>query len=122
MAQADEDLTDAWQALETQARAELARQGVAGEITLSRLADARYAGQSHELRIVADAGADLAQLLHRAHREAYGYAMPDEPVWSSRCGWWRGVSRSWRSHPRLGPGANLLPERVRRSAAWAWRG
>jgi N-methylhydantoinase A len=81
MAQADDDLTDAWQALEAQAREELERQGVAGEITLSRVADARYAGQSHELRIVvADAGADLAHLLHRAHREAYGYAIPDEPV------------------------------------------
>ncbi len=80
MAQADDDLTDAWQALEAQAREELERQGVAGGITLSRLADARYAGQSHELRIVADAGVDLTQLLHRAHREAYGYAIPDEPV------------------------------------------
>jgi N-methylhydantoinase A len=53
---------------------------VTGEITLSRLADARYAGQSHELRIVAEAGADLAQVLHRAHRQAYGYDIPDEPV------------------------------------------
>jgi N-methylhydantoinase A len=80
MASADDDLTEAWQALETQAREELERQGVAGEITLSRVADARYAGQSHELRITADPGADLAQLLHSAHQEAYGYAIPDEPV------------------------------------------
>ncbi|MGH3771050.1 MAG: hydantoinase/oxoprolinase family protein, partial [Pseudonocardiaceae bacterium] len=80
MARADEDLTAAWRALETQAREELERQGVAGEITLSRLADARYAGQSHELRIAAEAGADLAGLLHSAHREAYGYAIPNEPV------------------------------------------
>ncbi|MGB6164582.1 MAG: hydantoinase/oxoprolinase family protein [Pseudonocardiaceae bacterium] len=80
MAPAEDDLTDAWQALEAQARAELARQGVTGEITLSRLADARYAGQSHELRLAADAGEDLAQLLHHAHRQAYGYAMPDERV------------------------------------------
>jgi N-methylhydantoinase A len=80
MAQADDDLTDAWQALEAQAREELERQGAADGITVSRIADARYAGQSHELRIVAEAGTDLAQLLHRAHREAYGYAIPDEPV------------------------------------------
>src|SRR5947209_7659083 len=80
MAQAGDDLTGAWQALETQAREELERQGVAGAITVTRLADARYAGQSHELRITVEAGADLAQLLHRAHREAYGYALPDEPV------------------------------------------
>jgi N-methylhydantoinase A len=80
MAAADEDLADAWAGLETQAREELARQGVAGGITVSRIADARYAGQSHELRIAVEAGADLAHLLHRAHREAYGYAMPDEQV------------------------------------------
>jgi N-methylhydantoinase A len=80
MAQAGDDLTGGWQALEAQAREELERQGVAGEITVTRLADARYAGQSHELRLTVEAGADLAQLLHRAHREAYGYALPDEPV------------------------------------------
>jgi N-methylhydantoinase A len=80
MAPAEDDLTEVWEALAAQARAELMRQGVTGEITLSRLADARYAGQSHELRIVAEAGADLAQVLHRAHRQAYGYDIPDEPV------------------------------------------
>ncbi|MGH4006326.1 MAG: hydantoinase/oxoprolinase family protein, partial [Pseudonocardiaceae bacterium] len=80
MAPADDDLTGAWAALEDQARQELHRQGVAGEITVSRIADARYAGQSHELRIAVAGGADLAQLLHHAHREAYGYAMPDERV------------------------------------------
>ncbi|MGH3774837.1 MAG: hydantoinase/oxoprolinase family protein [Pseudonocardiaceae bacterium] len=80
MAPADDDLTDAWAALEGQARQELHRQGVVGEIMVSRIADARYAGQSHELRITVTGGADLAQLLHHAHREAYGYAMPDERV------------------------------------------
>jgi N-methylhydantoinase A len=80
MAPAGDDLTSAWEALEKQAREELARQGVTGGITVTRLADARYAGQSHELRITVEAGADPAQLLHRAHREAYGYALPDEPV------------------------------------------
>jgi N-methylhydantoinase A len=80
MAPAGDDLTDAWQALETQAREELAHQGVAGGVTVSRVADARYAGQAHELRIPVQDGEDLAQLLHQAHREAYGYAMPDERV------------------------------------------
>lgn len=80
MAPADEDLTEAWTGLEAQAREELEHQGVTSGITLSRVADARYAGQSHELRIVAEDVADLAQLLHRAHQEAYGYAMPDERV------------------------------------------
>jgi N-methylhydantoinase A len=80
MASVSDDLTDAWQELQTQARDELKRQGVTGEITLSRVADARYAGQSHELRITAEASADLAQLLHSAHQQAYGYAITDEPV------------------------------------------
>jgi N-methylhydantoinase A len=80
MAAAEDDLGDAWQALESQARDELARQAVAGPITVSRVTDARYAGQSHELRIAAEPGADLARLLHRAHQQAYGYAMPDEQV------------------------------------------
>jgi N-methylhydantoinase A len=77
---ASDDLTDAWSALETQARGELERQGVAGDITVTRIADARYAGQSHELRVTVADDADVAQLLHCAHREAYGYAMPDEQV------------------------------------------
>lgn len=80
MAPAGDDLTGAWAALEDQARQELHRQAVTGEITVSRVADARYAGQSHELRITVEAGANLAELLHRAHQEAYGYAMPDEQV------------------------------------------
>lgn len=80
MAPAGHDLIGAWAALEDQARQELHRQGVTGEITVSRVADARYAGQSHELRIAVAAGADVAELLHRAHQEAYGYAMPDERV------------------------------------------
>ncbi|MGQ0716702.1 MAG: hydantoinase/oxoprolinase family protein [Pseudonocardiales bacterium] len=80
MAPADDDLTGTWAALEDQARQELHHQGVAGEITVTRIADTRYAGQSHELRITVAGGGDLAQLLHDAHREAYGYAMPDERV------------------------------------------
>jgi N-methylhydantoinase A len=80
MADAGADLGDAWAELETEAREELAGQGVAEQITLSRVADARYAGQSHELRIDVETGADVAELLHRAHREAYGYAMAGEPV------------------------------------------
>ncbi|MGH4020186.1 MAG: hydantoinase/oxoprolinase family protein [Pseudonocardiaceae bacterium] len=80
MAEAGADLTHTWGELETEARQELAGQGVAGEITLSRVADARYAGQSHELRISVDESADLADLLHHAHQEAYGYAMRDERV------------------------------------------
>ncbi|MGH8934215.1 MAG: hydantoinase/oxoprolinase family protein [Egibacteraceae bacterium] len=82
MADADADLADAWAQLEVQAREELARQGVTGDMTLARVVDARYAGQSHELRLTIDgSGGDrIAELLHAAHARAYGYAMPDEPV------------------------------------------
>lgn len=48
---------------------------------LRRLADCRYAGQSHELRLELEgAGSDLAALFDAAHAVAYGYAMPDETV------------------------------------------
>jgi N-methylhydantoinase A len=80
MADACTDLTDAWTALETEAREELRRQGVTGAITLTRVADARYVGQSHELRITVDDDDNIAELLHSAHAKAYGYAMPDEPI------------------------------------------
>lgn len=55
--------------------------GDRGAVTVTRWADLRYAGQSHELRLLVDEpGADLAALLHAAHERAYGYAVPDEPV------------------------------------------
>ncbi|MEX0658337.1 MAG: hydantoinase/oxoprolinase family protein, partial [Egibacteraceae bacterium] len=78
MADARDDLASAWAGLEQEAEATLAAQGVSGPVTRSRLADCRYAGQSHELRV--DGDGDLAEALHTAHHEAYGYAMPDEQV------------------------------------------
>ena len=86
MAEVDEDLSGTWSRLEDDVRRELDRQGATGRVTLVRFVDARYACQSHELRIRLDGDEigpvdeDVAELLHRAHREAYGYAMPDEPV------------------------------------------
>jgi N-methylhydantoinase A len=80
MAAADADLSQVWEQLEQTARAELARQGVAGEVALTRIADGRYAGQSHELRLVLGDGDDIAELLHEAHTAAYGYAMRGERV------------------------------------------
>ena len=38
---------------------------------LERFVDARYAGQSHELRVPAD---DWIEALHRAHEQRYGYS------------------------------------------------
>lgn len=80
MANASENLSQHWEELSSEAVSELKNQGVTGEISLSRLVDARYAGQSHELRISIGAQDDPADLLHRAHEQAYGYAMREEPV------------------------------------------
>jgi N-methylhydantoinase A len=79
MADARDSAEEAWRELEQQARAALAEQG-AKRISVQRVADCRYAGQSHELRVDAPADSDLSAALHRAHEQAYGYAMPDEPV------------------------------------------
>lgn len=80
MADSDADLSDAWAELEKAAGEELERQGVASDVTLTRIADARYAGQSHELRLEVGDGDDIADLLHEAHTAAYGYAMTGEDV------------------------------------------
>ncbi|MGH8908430.1 MAG: hydantoinase/oxoprolinase family protein [Egibacteraceae bacterium] len=80
MASPSDDLSAVWSQLEEAARAELARQGAGGPITCARLADCRYAGQSYELRLPAGPGTDLAATLAEAHRTAYGYALPGEPV------------------------------------------
>ena len=84
MAAAGDDLAPVWAELEAEAQGELERQRpdrVAGPaVALRRVADCRYAGQSHELRLDLAAGDDVAARFHAAHRAAYGYAMPDEPV------------------------------------------
>ena len=76
----DADLEEVWAELGQAAEAELRTQGVESDVSTTRLVDARYAGQSHELRLVVREGEDVPDLLHAAHRDAYGYDMPDEPV------------------------------------------
>lgn len=72
----DPGLEGLWEDLSAEAAAE-----VEGPVTVTRWADLRYAGQSHELRLPVDeGGADVAALLHAAHERAYGYAVGDEPV------------------------------------------
>jgi N-methylhydantoinase A len=80
MAPADADLEAVWSELESAARDELASQGVTDPDTVTRVADCRYRGQSHELRIALGEETPIAEQLHDAHEEAYGYAMRDEPV------------------------------------------
>jgi N-methylhydantoinase A len=79
MAAASHDIEQVWTELAEVATAQLAAQGVRGEPTVSRIAECRYAGQSHELRIDAGSG-DLAARFHQAHETSYGYQMPDEQV------------------------------------------
>jgi N-methylhydantoinase A len=68
------DLSGVWAELEADARSHVAA------ATVRLLADCRYAGQSHELRIDRPPDGDVAAALDRAHEQAYGYAMPDEAV------------------------------------------
>ena len=79
MVPATDDLDDVWEALSEQAATDLQTQGATEEPTVRRVAECRYAGQSHELRVDANA-ADVAEGFHRAHEQAYGYRMADEPV------------------------------------------
>lgn len=65
--------------LEAAAREELVAEGVpAGAIVLERWIDARYAGQSYELTVPADAR--WVEAFHRAHRTRYGFARPEAEV------------------------------------------
>src|SRR5947208_2858379 len=49
-----------------------------------RFADCRYQGQSFELEVMApdegDTTSGLARAFHDAHRERYGYALPEEAI------------------------------------------
>jgi N-methylhydantoinase A len=61
---------------------ERAREQLAGDarLTVTRLADARYQGQSFELTVGAEDRAGLAGRFHAEHERRYGYRMEDETV------------------------------------------
>ncbi|GAA4614424.1 hydantoinase/oxoprolinase family protein [Saccharopolyspora hordei] len=80
LADAGDDLSRVQAELAEEARQELEKQHVTTAITLSGVADMRYAGQSHELRVDLTEGSDPAELFHAAHRESYGYEIRDERV------------------------------------------
>jgi N-methylhydantoinase A len=79
MTAAGADLDDVWRQLSDEAGKALQAQGAVGDPTLTRIAECRYVGQSHELRVDAGDG-DVVGTFHRAHEEAYGYRMPQERV------------------------------------------
>jgi N-methylhydantoinase A len=74
----DESMNALLGELEAEARAALERDGLpADDIVTRRWVDARYVGQSHELRVAADG---WVERFHAAHDAAFGYRRGDNPV------------------------------------------
>jgi N-methylhydantoinase A len=72
------ELAQAFAELEAKARAELVEEGAReAEIVTERWLDARYRGQSFELRVPAD---NWVEAFHAAHESRYGYARRGAPV------------------------------------------
>ncbi|MEQ9398290.1 MAG: hydantoinase/oxoprolinase family protein [Longimicrobiales bacterium] len=68
----------AFSSLESHALEEMAAEGSApADLTTERWIDARYRGQSFELRVAADGWEDR---FHRLHEERYGYRRDETPV------------------------------------------
>ncbi len=78
----DTDFADVFEDLETEARRALDRERVEPQsVVITRTADARYHGQSHELVIGwHDDVADVAAAFHAAHQRYHGYRADDEPI------------------------------------------
>jgi len=71
-------LREAFEGLEAAAVSEMASEGhPVNTLTVRHWVDARYQGQSFELRVPRE---DWVQAFHQAHRERYGYAREDTPV------------------------------------------
>jgi N-methylhydantoinase A len=68
------DLDSIWADLEADALSHVP------DASVRHIADCRYAGQSHELRVQRPHGGDLGAAFDDAHAQAYGYAMPEETV------------------------------------------
>ncbi len=67
--------------LAEQGRLDLIDEGCAeGRILIERALDLRYAGQSYELTVSFDDGADMASAFHHAHARRFGYSDEREPV------------------------------------------
>jgi N-methylhydantoinase A len=49
-------------------------------VSIERAVDLRYVGQSYELTVPVDDGADMASAFHRAHARRFGYSDEREPV------------------------------------------
>jgi N-methylhydantoinase A len=71
-------LDEAFRSLEEQAVAEMVEEGNdRASLTIQHWVDARYRGQSFELRVPRNG---WIEAFHRAHEERYGYSRPESPV------------------------------------------
>ena len=76
--EAEAQLDDAFRALSEQALAEMVAEGNAADsLEVRSWVDARYQGQSFELRVPRE---DWVGAFHRSHEERYGYARKGTPV------------------------------------------
>ena len=78
-------LTDAFEALEHQARRTLERQKIKAEVVMQRSIDTRYKGQVHEVNVpVPDGALDVQHItalidaFHRRHEQLWGHSGPGE--------------------------------------------
>ncbi len=68
-------------ALEDRARRDLNAEGIAlADISLERILDMRYRGQSHEIAVAQPEGASWLDGFHAAHHRLYGHRHDDAPV------------------------------------------
>ncbi|MGI9626269.1 MAG: hydantoinase/oxoprolinase family protein [Longimicrobiales bacterium] len=74
----EDPMTEAFEALASRAVQALEADGHPPDsLTIQHMVDARYAGQSFELRVPAKG---WIQAFHRSHEERYGYSRPDRTV------------------------------------------
>jgi len=70
-------MTTSFEAMEAESSRALDAEAVAPELRqLTRVAELRYQGQSHELPVPATAGADLAAAFTAAHQARFGFTLP----------------------------------------------
>jgi len=85
---AHKELGRQYMEMESEALQQMSREAISKkQVTLLRVADARYLGQGFELEVPVRGGnlesqhiTSLVEQFHEAHRKRYGYGNPDNPV------------------------------------------
>jgi N-methylhydantoinase A len=81
LANSGDDIAASLANLAEHGRRDLIGEGCAEErLSIERALDLRYVGQSYELTVPFDDGADMASAFHRAHALRFGYSDEREPV------------------------------------------